>query len=76
MLLERLNQMFCDICRNYGYHLPGCPYAPEPRIRGNCAVCSSELLEGHEYYKDEDDITFCSDRCAMEYHGIKIVDEE
>lgn len=76
MLLERLNQMFCDICRRYGYHLSGCPYAPEPRIQGSCAVCSRELLEGYEYYEDEDGVIFCSDRCAMKYHGIKLVDEE
>ena len=76
LLLERLKEMFCDICRKYGYHLPQCPYASEPRIRGNCTMCNKELLEGYEYYKDEESNKFCSDKCAMEYHGIKLIDKE
>ncbi len=60
----------CEYCLQYPHH-PRCPYAPEPKVRGHCQHCNEELREDYEYYTDKDDNEFCSDDCAMAYHGIK-----
>ena len=63
--------MLCDVCRRYGHHLPECPYAPVPKIKGYCTQCNDELREDYEYYVDNEDNKFCSEECAVKYHGIK-----
>lgn len=43
----------------------------EVRTLGHCAECNNEITDDAEnYYCDEDGNFFCSDECAMIYHGI------
>ena len=61
------------MCRECGYipcH-PRCPNAIEPMVRGRCVHCYIDLREDYEYYTDNEGNKFCSDDCALEYHGIK-----
>lgn len=60
----------CSECWQTPCH-PRCPNAPKPPIRGRCKQCGEELREDYEYYTDNEDNKFCSDDCALEYHGIK-----
>ena len=62
--------IMCEICLS-NPHLNQCPNAPEPKIRGYCKQCGEGLREDYEYYTDNDDNKFCSDSCALKYHGIK-----
>ena len=61
----------CEYCHCDVSHLPRCPNAPDPKIRGHCEQCKEELREDYEYYIDNEDNKFCSDDCAIKYHGIK-----
>ena len=38
---------------------------------GICIQCREKLREDYEYYTDNKNNTFCSDDCAIKYHGIK-----
>lgn len=60
----------CEICHSIPC-LSRCPNAHEPKVRGWCKKCGKELREDYEYYTDNEDNEFCSDDCALEYHGIK-----
>lgn len=60
----------CNYCGRHP-HDCRCPNAPEPKIRGHCDRCGEELREDYEYYIDEEDNLFCSEDCALKYHGIK-----
>ena len=60
----------CSECLQAPCH-PRCPNAPEPKVRGHCEQCNEELREDYEYYTDSENNKFCSDDCALEYHGIK-----
>lgn len=60
----------CTIC-GFNPCSGRCPNATEPRIRGNCRECGVDLREDYEYYTDNNDNEFCSEDCAIEYHGIK-----
>lgn len=60
----------CSECRQTPCH-PRCPNALEPPIRGYCEHCKGQLREDYEYYTDNEDNKFCSEDCALEYHGIK-----
>jgi len=43
----------------------------EVRVLGVCAECQNDIMDDVEdYYCDEDGNYFCSDECAMIYHGI------
>lgn len=61
------------ICKVCGYSICNsrCPNAPEPKVLGKCEQCEEELREDYEYYTDNNDNKFCSEDCALEYHGIK-----
>ena len=61
----------CEYCNWVGGHHPLCPEAPEPKVRGFCEKCRNELREDYEYFTDGDNNKFCSEDCAMEYHGIQ-----
>ena len=61
----------CEICGNIGRCHSRCPNAPEPTIRGYCEQCEDGLREDYEYYKDNENHKFCSEECALEYHGVK-----
>ena len=65
----------CEYCHQYP-HKSQCPNAPDPKIRGFCEQCNKELREDYEYYTDNEDNKFCSNDCAMEYHGIKFKEWE
>lgn len=43
--------MACEHCGCYGYHLSGCPLAPEPPIYSKCEACGEEIYDGDEYYE-------------------------
>ena len=60
----------CEYCHQYPHH-PRCPNAPEPKVMGYCKQCNGELREDNEYCTDDNDNTFCSDECAMNYYGIR-----
>ena len=60
----------CNECWQSPCH-SRCPNAPEPKVRGYCKQCDKELKEYYEYYIDNEDNEFCSDDCALKYHGIK-----
>lgn len=61
----------CEYCYRVACHHPQCPLASEPEIRGHCKQCGEELREDCEYYTDNENNEFCSEDCAMGYHGIK-----
>lgn len=61
----------CEHCRYVIGHHSLCPNAPEPKVRGYCKQCNEGLREDYEYYTDNEDNKFCSDDCALKYHGIK-----
>ena len=60
----------CEICLSNPCS-SRCPNAPEPKVRGHCKQCREDLREDYEYYIDNKDNEFCSEDCALEYHGIK-----
>ena len=60
----------CEICHRNPC-LNRCPNSPDPKIRGSCDHCGKRLREDYEYYTDNEGNKFCSDDCALEYHGIK-----
>lgn len=60
----------CKICQNNPC-LARCPNADNPKTRGYCITCNEELREDYEYYTDNYGNEFCSDNCAIKYHGIK-----
>ena len=62
--------MSCPICQSNPHnHL--CPYAPEPRCRGQCKTCYTILREDYNYITDTEGNIFCSEECFKEYHGYK-----
>ena len=61
----------CEYCHWTTGHHPRCPNAPEPEILGQCEQCGEDLVDGYEYYSDNEDNTFCSEECALIYHGVK-----
>ena len=63
----------CKLCNRYPCH-HRCPNAPEPIVRGACERCGDDLREDYEYYTDNNDNKFCSQECAVLYHGIKSKD--
>ena len=65
----------CDECRQIPCH-PRCPNAAPPKVRGTCLQCGEELLDGYDYYVDDERNTFCSSCCAADYHGIKCCEWE
>ena len=64
----------CEYCHHVSGHHPRCPSVSESKIRDYCKQCGEELREDYEYYTDNEDNRFCSDDCALEYHGIKSKD--
>lgn len=60
----------CNECRQTSCR-SSCPNAPEPKVRDYCKQCGEGLREDYEYYTDNEDNKFCSDDCAVKYHGIK-----
>ena len=60
----------CEYCYYTIGHHPRCPNASEPKVLGHCLQCNYELREDYEYYRDNDDNKFCSEECAVQYHGI------
>lgn len=62
--------IMCNICFSSPC-LSRCPNAPEPKVRGYCEQCGDQLREDYEYYTDNDNNKFCSEDCALEYHGIE-----
>lgn len=61
----------CEYCHWISGHHPRCPNTLNSKVRGICEQCREELREGYEYYADNEDNKFCSDDCAIKYHGIK-----
>lgn len=61
----------CEICQQ-AICPPRCPNYDEPKTKGECIYCRKELKEGCEYYKDNEDNYFCSEGCAIEWHGIEL----
>lgn len=61
----------CEMCGNIGRCHPRCPNATEPIIKGYCEQCKDELREDYEYYTDNENHKFCSEDCALEYHGVE-----
>ena len=52
--------------------IPGMdPNASEPEIKGICDCCHEKLSEDYTYFPDSYGNTFCSQECALEYHGVK-----
>ena len=62
--------IMCSECRRFPCHY-SCPNAPEPKVRDYCKKCGDELIEGFVYYTDNENNNFCSDDCALEYHGVR-----
>ena len=63
----------CEICHS-SFCSRRCPNASESKVKGRCEQCGEELREDYEYYTDNENNKFCSEDCAVEYHGIKIQD--
>ncbi len=60
----------CEICRTNPCNSQ-CPNVTDPEILGVCSVCGERLRADYIYTEDNDGNTFCSQDCAVEYHGIK-----
>ena len=61
----------CEYCFGINGHHSRCPNASQPKVRGRCKQCREELREDYEYCTDNEDNIFCSEDCAMIFHGIK-----
>lgn len=60
----------CEICRSHPCNAR-CPNASGPEIMDNCVVCDESLREDYTYFEDSDGNIFCSQECAVKYHGIE-----
>ena len=61
----------CEHCHYTIGHHPRCPNAPLPKVRGHCKQCSEDLREDYEYCTDNEGNKFCSEDCALKYHGVE-----
>lgn len=61
----------CEYCYYISGHHQRCPNTPETKVMGYCEKCDDELIKDYEYYTDSNNKKFCSDDCAIEYHGIR-----
>ncbi len=59
----------CEICRQKPCD-SRCPNA-ENIIVGICEQCKEPVCAGYTYWTDEDNNTFCSQDCAMNFHEIR-----
>lgn len=59
----------CDICLQYECP-PQCPNYQETRI-GHCCECNENIFKEDYYFVDEDGNKFCSEKCSMDWHGIR-----
>lgn len=60
----------CEICRSDPCNAR-CPNASEPEIMGICVKCGENLREDYGYFEDSYGNVFCSQECAVNYHGIE-----
>ncbi len=58
----------CDICHSVPCRAR-CPNAAAKTVE-ICAFCHSGIEEGDRFFTDKYGNTFCSDDCALEFHGI------
>lgn len=65
----------CDECLQSPCH-PRCPNADQPEYF-RCAMCGMEIIDD-VFYTDNEFNYFCSESCALEFHGIeaKFYDED
>lgn len=61
----------CNICNQYECP-PQCPNYIET-ILGYCCECSETIPAIVSYFTDEDGNKFCSEKCAMNWHGIRLI---
>ena len=40
----------CEYCLRSGYHRPGCPNEPAPKVVTTCFNCGEDIYEGDECY--------------------------
>lgn len=59
---------YCEFCARLQLDVHGI-CAPQA-----CATCNNPL--GRVYYRDSEDNTFCSAKCALEYYDAKKLEEE
>ena len=62
--------MSCEFCGHDNPHDYRCPNANPPKIHGYCPVCYKALRDDYTYYVDNDSNIFCSEECAVKFHGI------
>ncbi len=46
------------------------------KVLCECAQCGGEIYRSSIYFKDGEDNHFCSEDCAIDYHGIEESDYE
>ncbi len=49
---------------------------PEPILIGKCVVCGEVLTTDYEYCTDDDGNLFCATECALEFYGVREVNNE
>ena len=45
----------------------------EIKILGFCRNCGEYITDEYEYFVDDENFKFCTDKCYLEYYGIKKV---
>lgn len=49
---------------------------PEPIVIGKCIACGEILTTDYEYCTDDDGNLFCAKECALEFYGVREVNNE
>ncbi len=49
---------------------------PEPIVIGKCVVCGEILTTDYEYCTDDDKNLFCTKECALDFYGVREVNNE
>ena len=73
VLVQQVNNNMCDICQSYPC-LSRCPNYKEKKV-GECQWCGNDIYDRCEIFQDNEGNIFCSKDCAIDFHGIKELDE-
>lgn len=49
---------------------------PEPIVIGKCIACGEILTTDYEYCTDDDGNLFCTTECALDFYGVREVNNE
>ena len=62
--------MSCEFCHHDNPHDYRCPNAEPPKSYDKCQQCYITLRHDYPYVIDSEGNIFCSEDCAIKFHGI------